>query len=248
VSAGRLYAGTSGFAYSDWAPRFYPSGTRAADLLRFYASRLPACELNNTFYARPTPAKVASWLASTPTSFRFSVKGQRGATMRALMVDPDGSVPWLVDSIRPFGGRLGCVLYRVPENVVRNDERLAALLAVWPGDVPLTMEFQDPSWEVDEVLDPLREHGIAMCATELDESPEPPRLHLTGSFLYVRLRRTAYEPADIEAWAQRFVPFLDSGADVFVFFRHDETGEGAMRALALRDAVGRIVGAGLAQA
>jgi len=246
VSTGRLYAGTSGFAYPDWAPRFYPAGSRAADLLPFYSSRLPACELNNTFYARPTPAKVASWLAATPVSFRFSVKGQRGATMRALMTDPDGSVPWLVESIRPFGDRLGCVLYRVPETVVRNDERLAALLAVWPPDVPLTMEFQDPSWLVDEVLDPLRARGIAVCATELDESAEPPPLILTGPFLYARLRRSEYAPEDIDAWAYRFVPFLESGVDVFAFFRHDGSGEGATRALALQDAVTRVLGSAVA--
>jgi uncharacterized protein YecE (DUF72 family) len=167
------------------------------------------------------------------------VKGQRGATMRALMVDPTGSVKWLVESIRPFGERLGTVLYRVPENVARNDDQLAALLEAWPRDVPLTMEFQDPSWMVDEVLDALRAHGATICATDLDDAPEPPSLHLTGPFLYVRLRRTDYAPAEIDAWAARFVPFLDAGRDVFAFFRHDETGEGAIRAMALQAAVER---------
>jgi uncharacterized protein YecE (DUF72 family) len=193
-------------------------------LLRFYARHFPACELNNTFYARPTEAKVRGWLAATPPEFRFSVKGQRGATMRALMTDPEGSVPWLLDSMRPFGERLGTVLYRVPDNVKRDDARLAALLAVWPADVPLTMEFQDPSWFVDEVLDPLREHGIAICATDLDDLEEPPMLHLTGPFLYLRLRRTSYDEAELVAWAARVTPFLDAGHDVYVFFRHDETG------------------------
>src|SRR5207253_7451410 len=145
---GDLYAGTSGFAYPAWSPAFYPPGTRPNDLLRYYASRLPACELNNTFYQRPTEAKVRAWLAATPPAFRFSVKGQRGATMRALMVDAPGSVAWLIESIRPFGERLGTVLYRVPENAPRTDDRLRALLAAWPRDVPLTMEFRDPSWLV----------------------------------------------------------------------------------------------------
>jgi uncharacterized protein YecE (DUF72 family) len=221
---GRLYAGTSGFAYPAWSPAFYPPGTRADSLLRFYAAQFPAVELNNTFYQRPTEAKVRAWLAATPHDFRFSVKGQRGATMRAFLTDAPGSVAWLLESIRPFGDRLATVLYRVPADVKRNDDRLAALLAAWPRDVPLTMEFQDPSWLVDEVLDPLREHGAAVCATDLDDLDEPPSLHLTGPFLYLRLRRTTYSEADLAAWAARVVPFLEAGHDVFAFFKHDEVG------------------------
>ena len=190
-------------------------------------------ELNNTFYQRPTPEKVRAWLAATPADFRFSVKGQRGATMRALMVDPPGAVAWLVESIRPFGGRLGTVLYRVPQDVPRNDDRLAALLAVWPADVPLTMEFQDPSWLVDEVLDQLAGRGVTLCATDLDTDAEPLPLHLTGRFLYVRLRRSIYTADEIARWAARFVPFLEAGHDAYAFFRHDETGEATRRADAL---------------
>ena len=236
---GTLYAGTSGFAYPAWSPAFYPPGSRADDLLRFYAARLPACELNNTFYQRPTEAKVRSWLAATPPEFRFAVKGQRGATMRALLQDAPGSVAWLTESIRPFGERLGTVLYRVPEDVQRTDERLAALLDAWPRDLPLTMEFQHPSWLIDEVFDLLRQHGATVCATELDTDPEPPTLRLTGRFLYVRLRRSTYTEAEIEAWAMRFVPFLDAGHDVFVFFRHDDEGLAPGRAMTLRAAVAR---------
>jgi uncharacterized protein YecE (DUF72 family) len=223
--AGRLYSGTSGFAYPDWAPAFYPAGTRPDRFLTLYARRFPACELNNTFYQRPTPARVAAWLAATPADFRFAVKGQRGATMRALMVDAPGSVAWLVDAIRPFGERLGSVLYRIPADVPRNDARLAELLSAWPRDVPLTMEFQDPSWVVDEVLEPLRAHGVVLCATDLDESPEPPTLRLTGPFLYLRLRRTTYTEDDLRTWAARIAPFLAGGRDVYAFFKHDETGD-----------------------
>jgi uncharacterized protein YecE (DUF72 family) len=196
--------------------------------------------LNNTFYARPTEAKVKAWLAATPEDFRFSVKGQRGATMRALLQDPAGSVAWLVESLRPFGDRLGSVLYRVPADVKRVDERLAALLAAWPRDVPLTMEFQDPSWLMDEVLHLLRDHGAAWCTTDLDELPEPPSLHVTGPFLYLRLRRTDYDDAAVEAWAARIRPFLDSGLDVYAFFRHDDVGNAARLATALMAATERL--------
>ncbi len=51
---GRIYAGTSGFAYKTWKPGFYPPRLKAADMLRYYAERLPSVEINNTFYRMPT--------------------------------------------------------------------------------------------------------------------------------------------------------------------------------------------------
>ena len=235
--AGRLYVGTSGFAYLDWAPRFYPAGLPAARLLEHYAGRLPAVELNNTYYASPKAPKVATWVAATGPDFRFAVKAQRGGSFRSLQVDPATSVPWLTDPYRAFGDRLGTVLFRVPEGVRRDDEKLAAMLAAWPSDIPLTMEFQDASWHVDETFAALARAGAALCATELPDDPEPPTMRRTGPFLYLRLRRLDYDAAAIAEWASRVEPFLASGDDVYVFFRHDEVGRGAELALELRDAL-----------
>ena len=231
---GTLYVGTSGFAYPAWAPAFYPVGSRSDSLLPYYASRLPACELNNTYYRQPTPERIEAWAAATPATFRFAVKAQRGGSLRALLQDPDGTLPWLSGPLTGFGARLGSVLFRVPTEVRRDDRRLAALLDAWPIGLPLTLEFQHPSWFVDEVLALLRSAGVAICATELDGDAEPPRIHLTGPFLYLRLRREAYPPDELNAWAARIVPFIEAGNDVFAFFRHDERGESALRALELR--------------
>ena len=234
---GRLFVGTSGFSYPAWAPTFYPPGLRSTELLAAYAARLSSCELNNTFYRHPTAAAIAAWCAATPTSFRFVVKALKGGSVRALTTDPVGTVAWLAAPYRAFGERLGCVLFRVPENVRRDDERLAALLAAWPADLPLTVECRDPSWAVDEVFDLLHGAGAAWCSTELDEDPAPPTLRLTASWLYIRLRRQGYSEADLAAWADRLVPFLDAGHDCYAVFRHDADGTSALRALALADLV-----------
>jgi uncharacterized protein YecE (DUF72 family) len=239
---GRLLAGTSGFAYPGWIPRFYPSGTPAKSLLTYYAGHLPAVELNNTYYASPKPSKVEAWVAATPPDFRFAVKAQRGGSFRALQVDPGTSVPWLTGPYRAFGERLGTVLFRVPDGARRDDAKLAALLSAWPADLPLTMEFQDPSWHVDETFAALARVGAALCATELPDDPEPPVIRRTGSFLYLRLRRNDYTDAELTAWAARLEPFLAAGDDVYVFFRHDEVGRGAELATELADAVARIRG------
>jgi uncharacterized protein YecE (DUF72 family) len=228
---GRLRVGTSGFAYPSWAPRFYPPGLRGDGLLPYYADRLTACELNNTYYQQPTATKVDAWLAATPADFRFAVKAQRGGSYRSFQVDPVAGVPWLTEPLRHFGERLGTVLFRVPDAMQRNDVRLAAFLATWPADLPLTMEFQHPSWHVDETFLALRTAGAALCTTELPEDIDPPTIRRTGPFLYLRLRRHDYTRPELEAWAARLEPFLADGVDAFVFFRHDPVGRGAELAL-----------------
>ena len=234
---GRLYAGTSGFAYPAWAPRFYPPGLRAGGFLGSYAERLSSVELNNTFYQQPSAAKVEAWLAATPASFRFSVKAQRGGSFRAMRSDPEPGMPWLTDPYRAFGERLGTVLFRIPDGVKRDDARLAALLVAWPRDLPLTLEFQDPSWQADATTATLTAAGAALCATDSPDDPEPPTLRRTGSFLYLRLRRHAYDTTEIARWAARLEPFLAAGDDAYVFFRHDEAGRGPELAMALAGVV-----------
>lgn len=246
TTPGAFRTGTSGFAYPDWAPRFYPTGLADRERLAHYAGRLTACELNSTFYRRPTAERLAAWAAAVPDGFRFAVKAQKGATYRAMGGDPEGpagSIAWLTDGLAALGDRLGAVLFRIPDTTGRDDGRLAALLAAWPAETPLVVEARDPSWHVDETFAALRASGAALCATDADGGP-PPDLRVTGPLLYLRLRRADYPAADIDAWAARLAPFVADGRDVLAFFRHDATGESAIRALDLRAAIERRLASG----
>jgi uncharacterized protein YecE (DUF72 family) len=164
---------------------------------------------------------VAAWLEATPATFRFSVKA---------------GLPWLTGPYRAFGERLGTVLVRAPDTLKRDDAKLAAFLAAWPHDLPLTVELRDPSWQVDETVAALAAAGAALCASEDPDEP-PPTLRRTAPLLYLRLRRHDYTPDEIATWADRLAPFLAAGDDAFVFFRHDEVGRGPELALELMAAV-----------
>lgn len=231
ASSGRLYVGTSGYSYASWVPAFYPQGTTAPAMLSAYAERLPAVELNNTFYQMPTSARVAGWLAATPPGFRFAAKAHQSITHRARLRSTE-QVAWLAEGMRRLGERLGCVLVQTPASFARDDARLADFLAAWPPDLPVAFELRHASWLDDAVLARLTEHGAALCAAENEGDPEPPRLFATAPHLYLRLRRDAYSDADLDAWFERVVPFLDDGRDVYLFFKHD--GPGVAPALALR--------------
>ena len=183
--------------------------------------------------------------------------------MRALWGAPEESIRWLTEPLPDFGDRLGAVLFRVPAEIRRDgpwvsgdpaiaDARLTALLTAWPREIPLVVELQDRSWHVDETFAALRAAGATLCTTELppegDEGAsgegleggaagserEQPTIRRTGSFLYLRLRLHDYDAHALDAWAARIEPFLASGDDVYVFFRHDPVGRAGELALELR--------------
>ena len=164
------------------------------------------------------------------------MKAQRGGSTRALRGDPKASVGWLTEPLLAFGDRLGAVLFRIPDAVAIDAQRLASLLAAWPTGLPLVIEARHPSWEDDAVHRLMAEHGAVRCSTELPDGPAP-SLTLTGDFLYVRLRRLDYEADGLATWADRLVPFLEGGHDVFAFFRHDDVGRAPELAAGLVAAV-----------
>ena len=57
----RVLAGTSGYSYKEWKGSFYPEDLAADQMLTYYASRLSAVEINNTFYRMPKSDVFARW-------------------------------------------------------------------------------------------------------------------------------------------------------------------------------------------
>ena len=57
VMAGRLYLGTSGFAYPEWKGDFYPTDIKADAMLAFYAGRFSSVEINYTFQNTPSAVR-----------------------------------------------------------------------------------------------------------------------------------------------------------------------------------------------
>jgi hypothetical protein len=68
-----LYVGTSGYSYKEWKGSFYPEKISANEMLSYYASRLPAVELNNSYYRLPERSTFETWRRQTPENFRQPV-------------------------------------------------------------------------------------------------------------------------------------------------------------------------------
>ena len=233
----RARIGTSGFAYKEWKPSFYPEEVRDGDFLRYYATRLATLEVNYTFNHLPTEKNIATWREATPPEFLFALKASQQITHYRQLRDPAETLPLFFDRARPLGDRLGPILFQTPPWLKRDDDRLAGFLASLPRDQRCALEVRHPSWYVDEVYELVGTAGVALVHAEGEKAPSPVEtLGATGSFAYARLRkREGYTDEDLAAWALRLRPMLDAGKDVYAYFRHDDTGANALSAERLRD-------------
>lgn len=216
-----LHVGTSGWAYKEWKPAFYPDGLAQGDFLRHYASVLTACEVNATHYRLQSEAVVARWAAATPPAFRFAAKAHRRIThARALPPDEGGDafLERFLESLIPLGDRLGAVLLQFPPTRRRDDGALADLLSCLPRRLPVALEFRHESWEDPEIGDRIAAHGGTVCVSDRDGAVLE-RLP-AGPLAYVRLRGEGYSPRTRAAW---LALFEREAADrpVYVFAKHE---------------------------
>jgi uncharacterized protein YecE (DUF72 family) len=213
-------AGTSGYSYKEWKGQFYPAKIAASEMLAYYASRLTAVEINNTFYRMPRREVVASWAGSVPESFRFTVKMSQRITHRKRLVDVEDDLDFLLDQLAPLGARLGLLLVQLPPNLPVDLGRLERFLDHLAARVRAAFEFRHASWLDEPVLACLRDRGAALVASETDEAPAA--LHETARFGYLRLRRTDYQPGDLVNWVARVRAL--AWEEAYVFFKHEATG------------------------
>jgi uncharacterized protein YecE (DUF72 family) len=244
----RIYAGTSGWAYSTWKPDFYPAGTPAKRFLEFYASKLTSVEVNYTFRALPTAKMLEGWLAATPANFRFSFKAPQRITHFRRLRDCDQDVAQFVATLEPVrqAGKLGLLLFQLPPNFKANTELLQSFLSVAALKTsyapPIAFEFRDQSWFNEDIYSILREHDAALCIAESDDLLTP-EVHTAACHTCFRLRRNGgYSPIELAAFAKRFAALLQQ-RDVYVYFKHEDDPTGALNATAFLDRVRADAGA-----
>jgi len=239
ADAVRFSVGTSGFAYDAWRGPFYPEDLPARERLRFYAERLPAVEINHTFYRMPKPAVLRSWAGQVPEGFRFAIKASRRITHHKRLKSAEDETEYLLRTVSVLGDRLGALLFQLPPNLRADLERLDAFLDLLPEGTPAAFELRHPSWEDEAVLGRLRERGFARVVVDA-EGAEPPEPLATAGFAYLRLRREDYGRADLVEWAARIRE--SSAREAFVFFKHEDAGAGPRLAAELRATVERAEG------
>jgi uncharacterized protein YecE (DUF72 family) len=234
----QLFAGTSGWAYPTWKPDFYPAKLSQKKFLRHYATQLSTVEVNFTFRQLVKESTIQNWIQETPAHFRFGVKAHQVITHIKRLKGTEDFVPRFLATIAPLAsaGKLGPVLFQLPPNLKADTALLKDFLALLPKTLPAAFEFRHDSWFVDPTWGTLREAGVALCLAETEERTTPDVV--TGAFAYYRFRKPTYTADERRAMVKRIEEHLGAGRDVFAYFKHEETPEGALYAMDVLRSVG----------
>ena len=224
-----IHIGCSGWDYADWRGRLYGEREPKRRWLELYAEHFDTVEVNSTFYRLARPDAVRRWIESTPDHFRFAVKASRYLTHVRRLTDLDRGIKRFYEPIQPLidAGRLGPVLWQLPENFHCDRTRLAAWLEVLPPGLH-TIEFRDASWFQPAILQQLREHGVAL--TIGDHPSRPFQSHeATAAWRFIRFhygrrgRDGNYSAAELDEWALR-IDAWRRREEIWAYFNNDWQG------------------------
>lgn len=227
----QLFAGTSGWAYPSWKPDFYPEKLAQKKFLGFYATKLNTVEVNFTFRQLVKETTIQNWLAESPAHFRFGMKAHQVITHIKRLKGTEDFLPRFLAAIEPVAAaaKLGPVLFQLPPNLKSDSGLLRDFLATLPRTVPAAFEFRHDSWFSDTTWELLKSANVALCVAETETRNTPDIL--TGSFAYYRFRKPTYTGEERRAMVDRIRQHLAEGRDVFAYFKHEETPQGALYAV-----------------
>jgi uncharacterized protein YecE (DUF72 family) len=218
----QVLVGTSGYSYDAWKGSFYPRELPTSQRLRYYAERLPTVEINSTFYQLPTTKTLTQWAGEVPPNFVFVLKASQRITHRLRLANAAEATAHLFEVSTALGDKRGAFLFQLPPFLKKDLPRLVGFLDGLPDRMKATFEFRHPSWFEDDVYEALRVRGAALCVADTDEGQGP--IVSTADWGYLRLRRTDYSEAELDAWAERID--VQPWQRAYVFFKHEDEGKG----------------------
>jgi uncharacterized protein YecE (DUF72 family) len=231
--------GCSGWQYKVWRESFYPKGLGQPRWLSHYAGVFDTVEVNSTFYRLASRDAVARWIEETPADFVFALKASRYLTHIKRLANLEQGIGRYYERIEPLVGtpKLGPIVWQLPPNFQRDDERLAAALAALPAGRHC-IEFRHESWFAADVYRLLREHAVALVIG--DDPRRPWQAHeLTTDWTLIRFhrgrrgRRGNYSESELDEWAGRISGWT-AEAEVFAYFNNDWEEFAPRNALSLR--------------
>ena len=222
-----VHIGCSGWNYRDWRGPVYPEKLPARQWLECYGELFDTVEINNTFYRLPSRSAVEGWVDQSPRGFRFAVKASRYLTHVKRLREMKQGVRRYLEAIKPLADspKMGPILWQLPANFKRDDERLGTALEQLPSGQRHCFEFRHESWFAPEVYELLRRHRAALV---IGDDPERPfqTQEFTATWTYIRFhrgnrgRRGNYSGRELEQWRRRISSWR-SRVEVYAYFNND---------------------------
>lgn len=204
-------------------------------MLPFYATCFSTTEINYSFYRIPSEQTLLNWNAETPPQFRFALKAPKQITHLQRLVGSEDTLHYFWAIARTLGEKLGPVLFQLPPFLKKDLPLLEAFLAIVPQGMKATFEFRHETWFADEIFTTLKKHSAALCIADSEKLSTP--VAITSDFGYFRLR-DQYDKSALEKWANTISEQRELVGEIFVYFKHEESGSGPEFAAQL----GRILG------
>jgi len=221
-----IHIGIGGWDYDPWRGTFYPPGLPRAKQLGFASRQVTAIEINATFYKLQRPDLFERWADEVPEGFVFTVKGSRFCTNRKSLGEGGEAVArFCGQGFTRLGGKLGPILWQLPETKRFDSEDFAAFLSLLPREqdgVALrhAVEARHESFGDERAAELARAAGAALCLAE--KGGWPPAERGTADFVYARLMNAreeepdGYAPAQLDRWAAQVNAWAED-REVFLF-------------------------------
>lgn len=210
-----LFVGTSGWAYKEWKPGFYPADLPQSRFLEHYATKLSACEINATYHRRQEETTLKKWADAVPESFRFVVKGHRAITPRS----PDFTIlREFSQSMATLSPNLAAMFFQFAVKREGNEDGFARFLSAIEWPVPPVFDLRHSSWHTDDVVMQVAGAGGTVCFS--DRKGGAPDALPPGPIAYVRLRGETYDEQQRAAWKD-LLKREAAERDVYVFAKHE---------------------------
>jgi len=215
---------------------FYPATLPKAQMLPFYAERFATTEINYTFRRIPSEKTIQGWLKSTPAYFKFGLKAPQRVTHFAKLRNCTEVLGLFSAAVSGLNPKLGPVLFQLPPTFKKDAALLNEFLGAVPAGIRVAMEFRHSSWLDEEVYALLRNNNSAFCIAESSEFSTPSVA--TASFGYLRLRQEDYTKPDLIRWAKVVQAQQSNWSEVFIYFKHEDTGVGTHFAQQMKEILG----------
>jgi uncharacterized protein YecE (DUF72 family) len=238
----KLYLGCAVWSFPGWMGDIYPIGTRSKKFLNLYSNYFPAVEGNTTFYAVPEAKTVDRWRTETPEGFKFCLKLPRDFTHSGLLSPQIQKSIGFLNLVGRLEEKLGMVFIQLPPKYHADyyddlEEFLTALARV---GIPLALEVRHSDWfqpnqtvELQGLLQRLGVDRVILDTQPIYQSepdpeysflckkPDVPLItNIAGEQVlirYVSHPRQSLNQAHMEAWADRIIPWLAAGKEVYLF-------------------------------